>query len=369
MAECPAVNCSRRALTLAGGLVFLALSVPAAAPAQDTAAATGAGAADAAGPEPAPTGAEDAAAAEPRAREGAGPGPSPVRPARVGVDVRRLRHHKLDVNDRAVVTAVLHPFVKAEPVRLVLLRNGHVIDRRLARVYQRVAGRNAGRVKLKGPKLQKTGRYVAKAIHPATSELGPARDGTPNFRLDFPSLNGGSGDEVALFNKLLAKEGYKNAPNGNDYNSATRRAVLAFRKVNGMKRTTKASSTIFKRLAGNRGEFKPKHPGAGRHVEVDISRQVMALIDHGKAQYTYHVSTGAPATPTIRGHFRFYRRQAGYNSVGMYYSVYFIRGYATHGYRSVPNYPASHGCVRNPIPDSKFIYDWVRIGMSNYTYG
>jgi lipoprotein-anchoring transpeptidase ErfK/SrfK len=35
----------------------------------------------------------------------------------------------------------------------------------------------------------------------------------------------------------------------------------------------------------------------------------------------------------------------------------------------VPNYPASHGCVRNPIPDSKFIYDWIELGMSIYVHG
>ncbi len=53
----------------------------------------------------------------------------------------------------------------------------------------------------------------------------------------------------------------------------------------------------------------------------------------------------------------------------MYYSVYWHGGYAIHGYHSVPPYPASHGCVRNPIPESKFIYNWVSLGMSIYTYG
>ena len=53
----------------------------------------------------------------------------------------------------------------------------------------------------------------------------------------------------------------------------------------------------------------------------------------------------------------------------MYYSVYFRGGYATHGYHSVPSYPASHGCVRNPISQSVFIYNWVRLGMSVYVYG
>jgi lipoprotein-anchoring transpeptidase ErfK/SrfK len=53
----------------------------------------------------------------------------------------------------------------------------------------------------------------------------------------------------------------------------------------------------------------------------------------------------------------------------MYYSVYFHGGYATHGYHSVPTYNASHGCVRNPIPDSKFIYNWIHLGESIWVYG
>ena len=37
---------------------------------------------------------------------------------------------------------------------------------------------------------------------------------------------------------------------------------------------------------------------------------------------------------------------------GMVHSNYFIGGYAIHGYVSVPAYPASHGCLRVPIPDA-----------------
>ena len=43
-------------------------------------------------------------------------------------------------------------------------------------------------------------------------------------------------------------------------------------------------------------------------------------------------------------------------------SSYFIGGYAIHGYVSVPTFPASHGCVRVPIPNARSIYDWLRIG-------
>jgi hypothetical protein len=30
--------------------------------------------------------------------------------------------------------------------------------------------------------------------------------------------------------------------------------------------------------------------------------------------------------------------------------------------------PASAGCIRNPIPNSRFIYGWVRLGMSIFVY-
>ena len=35
----------------------------------------------------------------------------------------------------------------------------------------------------------------------------------------------------------------------------------------------------------------------------------------------------------------------------------------------MPTYPASHGCLRNPIPDSVFIYNWLDIGDVFYVYG
>ena len=168
-----------------------------------------------------------------------------------------------------------------------------------------------------------------------------------------------------MLNTLLGNLGYVNG-GGSSYSGATGRAVLAYRKVNGMARKEKATGKIFKKLAKGKGGFKLKHPGAGKHVETDLSRQVMVLAKHGEVDEIYTISSGAPATPTIQGKFRFYRKDAGYNSLGMYYSVYFIRGYATHGYHDVPTYPASHGCLRNPIPDSVHIYNWIDLGDPIY---
>jgi L,D-transpeptidase catalytic domain len=135
-----------------------------------------------------------------------------------------------------------------------------------------------------------------------------------------------------------------------------------------MARTSRGTTRIYKTLADGRGTYKLKYPGAGKHAEVNIGRQVLVLAEGGKARRIYHVSSGKSSTPSDRGHFRFYRRQPGYNAIRMYYSVYYNRGEAIHGYSSVPTSPASHGCIRTPISDARSIYNWVRLGMSIYVY-
>jgi hypothetical protein len=135
-----------------------------------------------------------------------------------------------------------------------------------------------------------------------------------------------------------------------------------------MARITRATSGIFKKLADGKGTYKPKYPGSGKHAEVSLAKQVLVLAEGDKAARIYHISSGASATPSDRGHYRFYRRSPGYNALRMYYATYYNRGEAIHGYSSVPTYPASHGCIRTPISDAVSIYNWVQLGMDIYVY-
>ena len=287
--------------------------------------------------------------------------------AHVSVRAKGLRKGKLRVGHRSRAVGYLQPFVQGQRVRIVLMRKGRVIAKRNP-VVKRVHNTDRGRFDLRSPTLIKPGTYRVVAKHFGTSSQRQAVARSAKFRLKYPNLGPRDrNSNVKLFNHLLARQGYYTT-HGKSYSTKTGLAVMAFRKVNGMSRTFNASPGIFRKLAGGKGAFHLRYPGAGKHVEVDISKQVMVLAKHRKPQYTFPVSTGAPATPTIRGHYRFYMRQPGFNSEGMYYSVYWHGGYAIHGYHSVPPYPASHGCVRNPIPESKFIYNWVSIGMSIYTY-
>jgi peptidoglycan hydrolase-like protein with peptidoglycan-binding domain len=172
---------------------------------------------------------------------------------------------------------------------------------------------------------------------------------------------GARGPAVRLLQSALSKLGYVTGKPGL-YDDRTGRAVLAFRKVAGMARTTLASSEVFKALAKGKGRFKLRHPEHGKHVEADLSRQVIALAQGGKVERIYPVSSGKPSTPTVLGSFRVYSKTPGFNSEGMYFSNYFIRGYAIHGYADVPVFAASHGCLRVPIPDAISIYSWLKVG-------
>jgi hypothetical protein len=172
---------------------------------------------------------------------------------------------------------------------------------------------------------------------------------------------GARGRAVRSLQRMLRGLGYVVGKTGL-YDARTARAVLAFRKVTGMARSTEASSEVFRRLARGQGRFRVRFPDHGRHVEAHLGHQVLALIDKGLVLRIYPTSSGAPISPTVLGHFRVYLKTFGVNAKGMVHSSYFIRGYAIHGYYTVPTYPASHGCLRIPTPEALSVFRWVHVG-------
>ncbi len=253
------------------------------------------------------------------------------------------------------------PAIRGQQVTLAIHRNGKKI--RTVRVATRADGSFSRRMP-----TRRLGRFSVRASHVASPQLAAARG--PKVTVDVlepRAAQGARGPLVRLLQRGLDELGYA-VPRNDSFDAATGRAVMAFRKVNGMARRYDADRAVVAKVLAGRGAFKPRHPDAGRHVEADISRQVLALVAGGKVVDTYHTSTGAPATPTIIGSFRVYRKDPGTNALGMVKSSYFIRGYAIHGYVDVPAFNASHGCLRVPIPDAQRIYDWVRMGDRVITY-
>src|SRR3954453_2469792 len=197
-------------------------------------------------------------------------------------------------------------------------------------------------------------------------------DGTPQqvlfaAKASAAALNQGSRMAVVLLKQGMRALGYP-AGNGPAVTSKLARELLAFRKVNGMARVYTASRTIYGMVFSGRGSFKLRYPNAGRHVEADLSRQVVVLADNGKAGGISPTSSGKPSTPTVLGHYHFYSKAPGTNAKGMYMSNYFIRGYAIHGYPDVPTYNASHGCLRIPNADAVSVFNQISIGESIWVY-
>ena len=178
-----------------------------------------------------------------------------------------------------------------------------------------------------------------------------------SWKVSFPALHQGQcGDVVVGFKKAMRKMGYI-ANSGSCFGGKTARGVLAYRKVNDMTRSMRAGAGLVKSVFGGKGDYKVRHPEAGEHVEAPLSKQVLVFTKGDKPFAIYPISSGKSSTPTVTGHYTFIRIEPGYNSHGMYYSFYFYGGYAVHGYESVPDYPASHGCLRTFIADQPEIYE------------
>lgn len=243
-------------------------------------------------------------------------------------------------------------------------KNGAVVDKREVTLKQH-DGRSSFEIHFR---TGRTGRYLVETeLSPEMAAVVAAAEGKRVAVVRTNLHRGEKSVAVRVFQSKLAKLKYV-VPRDGRFDAATGRALMAFRKVTRMARNESAGYVVARKLAAGKGSFKLRRPGAGRHVEVDIGRQVMAFAERGKVVRIYHVSTGAPGTPTVRGTFYVYRKDWGTNAKGMVHSSYFIRGYAIHGFASVPPYNASHGCVRVPVPNAASISNWVRMGTRVDTY-
>jgi L,D-transpeptidase catalytic domain len=255
---------------------------------------------------------------------------------------------------RLRVRGVLAPAVAGQAIELQVFRDG----RRRSTRRTAVAPDGSFAIRLRA----RAGRLSLRARHPASAEIAEARAPRVTVGVAPAVLSPGArGPLVELVQRGLARLHYAVSRSG-VFDDATARAAMAYRKVNGFPRRFDAGRRVILRILAGKGAFRVRHPHAGRHVEADISRQVLALIDHGRVFRTYHMSSGRPGLPTVIGSFRVYLKTPGFNARGMLDSNYFIRGYAIHGYVDVPAFNASHGCLRIPIPDAAFVFGWLRIG-------
>ena len=260
---------------------------------------------------------------------------------------------------RVRVRGTVAAFVPDEIVTVRVASNGREVDAEQVTIQPAAAGSGTFLLSVRATRI---GRLVVRAVHTPTPTLGALSAGGRSVDV-LPRRVGPASrrSSVRALQRRLRRLGYVvGAPGA--YDARTARAVLAFRKVTGMPRRFDASSPVMRAIAHGAGSFRIRRPAHGRHIEADLSRQVIALIAAGRVERIYPVSSGAPSTPTIRGEFRVYAKAPGTNVKGMVDSAYFSGGYATHGYWSVPAFPASHGCLRVPLADARSLFRWIHIG-------
>jgi hypothetical protein len=264
-----------------------------------------------------------------------------------------------------LVEGIVRPYVSGQKVTMSVY-----LGKRLLHIYRvrirRAAGGKYGRIKypIASPAA---GRVEVAVQHRATSRLG-AFSGHDTFEaLDANAGFGSSGPFVELVQHQLQKLHFY-IPQTGVYDSGTGWAIDAYHRLLGWGTSQNLDSAIVNALLDGKGSFKVHDPGDGRHAEGNLSDQLLALINGSHVYWIFPISSGKPSTPTILGHFHIYYRVPGYLPDGMYYSDFFIGGYAIHGYDPAPDYPASHGCMRLPIQDAIPAFDWLAMGDTVDTY-
>jgi hypothetical protein len=185
--------------------------------------------------------------------------------------------------------------------------------------------------------------------------------------------------QVKEAEQRLAALGYWTGRVDGRMDDATRAALIAFQKWEGREITGKLTREELEAIR-NGASPKPRDTGY-EHVEVDVDRQVLMLVKDDDSVRVLPVSTGSgkefmddgqmSISYTPRGRFVVYDKTFGWEDGqlgSVYYANYITGGVAIHGYLSVPNQPASHGCIRIPMFAAREVSDLLPKGTIVLVY-
>src|SRR6056297_1665394 len=186
-----------------------------------------------------------------------------------------------------------------------------------------------------------------------------------------------SGQETARIQMRMLELSFRLSATDGEYGLTTSQAVMAFEKYMGFdadgrvdERTAEALTTMTLRPIAR--------ANSGTLVEVDKAKQLLFFVIDGKTEWILNASTGngeeytepdqntpgemiSGVSLTPSGLHKVDReRPEGWweGDLGeIYRPKYFVGGVAVHGSNSIPNYPASHGCVRVSVTAMDWVWD------------
>ena len=186
-----------------------------------------------------------------------------------------------------------------------------------------------------------------------------------------------SGEQTARIQWRLLELGFWVAGVDGDYGLTTKQAVMAFEKYMGFEADGKVDQRTADGLTSM--TLRPHaRANSGTLVEVDKGKQLLFFVIDGRTEWILNTSTGngeaytepdkntpgemiSGVSLTPSGLHKVNReRPDGWweGDLGeIYRPKYFVGGVAVHGSNSIPNYPASHGCVRVSVPAMDWIWE------------
>jgi L,D-transpeptidase catalytic domain len=274
-------------------------------------------------------------------------------------DTFTVSKNEVTVPDRVVeVRGFVRPYVAGQKVKVQSYLGRRLIKTDVLRVKPAKGNVGAFIEKVKAPSA---GLVRVKVTHTRTKQMVGFLSARAFTVLSPQASFGARGTFVTLIQQRLNAL-HVFVPQSGVYDTYTGLALDAYHRLLGHGVSQSLDGATVSDLLNGVGTFHVRYPKDGTHVEGDLSRQLLAEINGSRVVWIYPISSGKPSTPTVLGRFRVYYRVPGYLPDGMYFSSFFFRGYAIHGYNPAPDYPASHGCMRLPIIDAISVYNWVKYG-------
>ena len=191
--------------------------------------------------------------------------------------------------------------------------------------------------------------------------------------------SGAKGVRTRAIQEALEAQAYDPGEPDGKFGLKTTQAVWAFQALHGLPTDGVVGPQTEQAILAKAPQQMLRPNLGPTHTEVDLTRQVLIVWRDGKPTLITHVSSGSgvaycedtkvgrncgdAVTPT--GVYKFYRQVEGIRDAPLgklYDPVYFHGGFAVHGSPSVPNHPASHGCVRIPMFISDYFQTKVNLG-------
>jgi cell division septation protein DedD len=221
------------------------------------------------------------------------------------------------------------------------------------------------------------GEVTTTLVAPPTTDAAPTTT-IVKVPIDRPLQVGVVGDDVRRMQQRLVDLRFDPGGVDGQFGPGTQSAVWAFQKAIGIP-IDQVDGVVTPALWDRMQDpfsLPPRRTNASRtHMEVYLPNQLAVVYTDNVPTLITHVSTGSGqewceagkcgVSITPAGVYRFYRKEKDWweGDLGrMYNPVYFNYGVAVHGLSNVPDYPASHGCVRIPMHIAEYFPELVQKG-------